>query len=332
MTPEETQRESNEAERTQNGMPVVRQLLMLSLVLLAIFSASFVPKTLAKLQGDERERPATELTEVDPTSSAPNTAVFDGIDIRGTSAFVWDVNAQRVLYEKAPDEQLPIASITKLMTALVAFKIIDENADIEIGASAISQDGESGFMAGERFTLRTLADLTLISSSNDGAFAIAAAAGALLDEEDPARTFVEAMNVEAEELGMTQTYFRNPTGLDISTTEPGAESSARDIAFLMEHILKEHPGLLEATTRSSSVFYNENGAYHETENTNYALGDIPGIIGSKTGYTTLAGGNLAVAFDASLNRPIIVVVLGSTWSDRFGDVVKLSDAAREAVQ
>lgn len=338
MTPEDPQQNHESyvapdaGEGARSGIPVVRQLSILSLVLLAIFSASFVPKTLAKLQAGDEEKPSIVLTEVDAAAHTPDTTVFEDVDIRASAAFVWDVNAQRVLYEKDPDARLPIASLTKLMTALVAHKIIDGNAGIEIDARAVSQDGDSGLKTGETFTLRTLADLTLVSSSNDGAFAIASAAGALLDEEEPTRTFVEAMNVEAEELGMTQTYFRNPTGLDVSTSEPGAESSARDIAFLMEYILTESPELLEATTQSASVFYNEAGAYHMAENTNYALSDIPGIIGSKTGYTTLAGGALVVAFDASLNRPIIIVVLGSTWSERFSDVVKLADAASEAVQ
>lgn len=314
-------------------MPVARQLTILGLILVGILSVSAVPKIMAGLTDTNIQpanvpgTPSEQTTETDDTDPDP----FASISITGKAAFVWDVNKQRVLYEKNPDTQLPIASITKLMTALVAHELVSEQTDISIPEHAVLQDGESGFVEGESFTLDTLTDLTLMSSINDGAFAIATAAGALLDQSEPTRTFVEAMNIRADELKLTQTYFRNPTGLDISETEAGAYGSARDIAFLMEHMLTETPELLEATTESDSTYYNAAGAYHEAENTNYTVNEIPGILGSKTGYTTLAGGNLVVAFDAGLNRPVIVVVLGSSYNGRFDDVLSLTAAARDAL-
>lgn len=312
-------------------LPVVRQVALLGLMLVAILWIGFMPAVFNALTGTSESQPAEAARAVeDTTEERIDEAVFESIALTGEAAFVLDVNAQRVLYMKNPDRQLPIASITKLMTALVAYEIMEGDEEVSITPAAISQDGDSGLFANETFTRASLSDLTLVSSSNDGAFALAASAGAALDDAEPARSFVEAMNIRADELSLPQTYFRNPTGLDISETEAGAYSSARDIAFLLEYILTEHPEILEATTEQASIFYNEAGEYHEAENTNAIVGKIPGLIGSKTGYTTLAGGNLAIAFDAGLNRPIIAVVLGSTYTGRFDDMLKLVQAVMQS--
>jgi D-alanyl-D-alanine carboxypeptidase (penicillin-binding protein 5/6) len=168
-----------------------------------------------------------------------------------------------------------------------------------------------------------------MSSSNDGAFALASAAGNVLKPNSGAHSFVEAMNIRAEEIGLHETYFRNPTGLDISETEAGAYGSARDMAFLMEYIVKNEPDILTFTREDVARVYSKTGGFHDAENTNDYIDEIPGLIGSKTGYTDLAGGNLVVAFDAGLNRPIVVVVLGSSQEDRFTDVMELVNAAKE---
>ena len=78
--------------------------------------------------------------------------------------------------------------------------------------------------------------------------------------------------------------------------------------------------------------YNTNGDYHTTENTNEIVSKIPNLIGSKTGYTDLAGGNLTIAFDLGHNRPIIVTVLGSTRAERFTDVLTLVAAIQESIE
>ena len=315
-------------------VPVIQQLAVIGVIMLLIFGTGFAPKFFARFQDSEPTAEINiEYTEDHHTVTTPAQQeiikqTLDEVTITGQSAFVWDINTQKVLYQKNPDEQLPIASITKLMTALVAYELLQRDDAIEVTISAIRQDGASGFVDGESFTLQSLADLTLVSSSNDGAFALAANVGALLAPQGDASTFVQAMNIRADELGLEQTYFRNPTGLDISDTEAGAYSSARDIAFLLEYILKNNPEVVENTDDARVRVYNGNGAYHAANNTNAAIDELAGLIASKTGYTELAGGNLAIAFDASLNRPVVVVVLGSTRSERFTDVVALTDAIR----
>lgn len=171
----------------------------------------------------------------------------------------------------------------------------------------------------------------LLVSSNDGAYALGAFAGGALNANNPENAFVEAMNVRAKELGLKQTYFRNPTGLDLTETEAGAYGSARDVATLLEYILEKEPQLLEMTTEAEAVFLNESGQAHEASNTNYVVEVIPNAIASKTGYTTLSGGNLAVAYNVGLNHPVIAVVLGSTHQGRFSDILKLVEASRNEI-
>lgn len=315
------------------SLPVLQQLTVVAVILLAIFSTGYIPKLVAQYTEAETELTQLETTiTTNPQASEEAAQAFADITLTAQAAFVFDVLEQRPLYEKAADQQLPLASITKLMTALVAHEIISNQTPVSVSTVALYQDGESGLALGEDFTLESLSDLTLISSSNDGAFAMAAAAGAVLDEDAPAKSFVQAMNIRADELGLTQTYFLNPTGLDESTTKAGAYGSARDVATLMEYILEHQPAILEETTHTTGSYRNESGLVHEAQNTNQFVDDIPGLIGSKTGYTTLAGGNLAVAFDAGLDHPVIAVVLGSSYNNRFYDILNLVEATRNALQ
>lgn len=317
-----------------SGLPVRQQLIVLSLILLLIFGSGYIPDVLRSLEVRTNEATATvpDVTVIDTPVPQEAEDYFAAVSVNAASAFVWDVQAQKALYQKNPDERLPLASITKLMTALVAYELLAEDNEITISADALKQDGNSGFTDGETFSLGDLLDLMLLSSSNDGAYAIAAAVGSSLRTEDSAGAFVEAMNIRASELGLTQTSFRNASGLDISETESGAYSSARDVTFLFEHILRTYPEIIEETQLATAAISNTDGGTHTFENTNPTIDRIEGLIGSKTGYTELAGGNLAIAFDAAFNRPIIVVVLGSTYKGRFTDVLSLSDAARAAIQ
>jgi D-alanyl-D-alanine carboxypeptidase (penicillin-binding protein 5/6) len=139
------------------------------------------------------------------------------------------------------------------------------------------------------------------------------------------------MNVRAEELGLTKTQFKNSTGLDISPSEAGAYGSARDIARLMDYIVTNAPDTVALTNLEVTTIENEEGAYHTAKNTNDVAGSIDGLIASKTGYTALAGGNLVVALNVGLNRPIVIVVLGSSYEGRFTDTEKLIERVRQYV-
>ena len=329
---------AEETESIDSGkIPVWQQLTLLAVLMFLLLGGAITPKIIAFFAEEKDSIPAsvptveTEGIQRDQIEPGTLGEPFSDIQIQGAAAYVWDIQNQRALYKKNELESLPLASVTKLMTALVADELLSEEEGVAIDTESVKQYGNSGFLEGEVFGRLTLTDITLMSSSNDGAYALAAAAGDTLNPGKGATAFVHAMNVRANELGLLNTSFKNPTGLDISETESGAEGSAKDMAFLMEYIVLNNPNILSFTTEEEVRVYSENGVYHDAENTNYYIDEIPGLIGSKTGYTDLAGGNLVVAFNAGLNRPIVISVLGSTRQERFSDVIALVAASQQFV-
>lgn len=300
----------------------VRNLLV-GLVVVAIgVSALLVSLYTPKISGQQSAQAATAVLPSQP-------------EVLATSAVVYDIREREVLYAKNPYTQLPLASITKVMTALVAREVLARNAIITISAQSLSREGESGFSVGEEWDMQALTDLTLVTSSNDGAEALKEAAAPRIVERYPAaprdNAFVWRMNQIAQEIGMSQTFFLDATGLDISESQASSYGSALDVARLFSYALSAQPDTLASTAKDGFLVNSTNGSEHTANNTNKALGEIPGLIAGKTGYTDLAGGNLAIVFDAGLQRPIIVVVLHSTQEGRFEDVERLVSYARERI-
>lgn len=311
-------------------IPVLPQLSIALGLLVFVFSVTYIGASgsYAKKQNQDDLLVETALTERAQEARQLSQA-FANTELNAKSAFVWDVKDQKVLFNKNADEERPLASVAKLMTALVAYELLDPEEDVTVSLDALNISGDSGFVDGETFTMQDLADITLISSSNDGATALGSTVGrSITDDSNPEDVFVRAMNIKAEELGLTRTTFRNSTGLDVSATLAGAYGTARDVAFLMEYIITNKSDATSLTTMDVTTVQNEAGKYHLVKNTNEIIRDIDGIIASKTGYTKLAGGNLVVAFNAGLNHPVIVVVLGSSEDGRFNDILELSERAR----
>lgn len=270
--------------------------------------------------------------------SAPTRVVnvFPAVTLKAKSAYVYDARTQSVLYAKNEDERLSLASLTKLMAALVATDISPEYAQVVVTQEAIRADGDSGLFPDERWMLSDLLDFSLVSSSNDGIRAVALSLGALssfdANGEEIIGDFVKAMNNKALLLDLKNTYFSNETGLDESEVKGGGYGSARDVAMLLEYILETQPNLLEATRRSEATLTSIDNNIHVAKNTNRLASNTPGLIGSKTGYTDTAGGNLAFVFDPELGRPIVVAILGSTVSGRFDDAEKLIGATLQFIK
>lgn len=306
-------------------LPIIAQLAVLLLILGALFGSLIFLQTTNKPNTPIVATP--QPTEPLPPATEQRNTLGE-VTIQGAAAFVWDVKEKRVLYKKNPDAVLPIASITKLMTTLLTYELFEPDTETSLSIGSIRQLGDTGLFEGEAFRTIDLQKLALISSSNDAAYQLGASVGAALGERDPMTQFVTGMNIRAEELDLYSMQFYNTTGLDVSVSEPGAVGSARDVSFLMEYIILNYPEILAPTTNSAARVYNTDGAYHEVFNTNDLVGDIPNLLGSKTGFTDLAGGNLTIAFDAGLNRPIIITVLGSTRDGRFTDVETLIEAVQ----
>ena len=278
----------------------------------------------------EGKTTATNESGIVPLPKNP----FVSVSIEAHAALVFDIPKQKVLYAKNEKTQLPLASLTKLMTALIAEETLSEENAIAVGKDAIAEEGDNGLLVGERWRKGDLIALTLLASSNDGAHALASAVEAFqkgnetnATSSDAAVSFVGMMNVRAKALGMNQTYFLNVAGLDVQKNESGAYGSARDVAALLEYILRNHPGILGATSFDAMTFTSRDGVAHDAKNTNERTEAIPGLVASKTGFTDLAGGNLAVLFEAGPMYPVAVVVLGSSVEGRFSDVEQLVGAA-----
>lgn len=263
---------------------------------------------------------------------------FEHVSIEAKSAYVYDLRTKEILFSKNEQAQLPLASLTKLMTALVASELISEETIITIEESSIKIGGDNGFRVGERWKFKDLLDYTLLVSSNDGAHAIAMVAGAFVyntkaqgETKNPLTNFVYQMNQTAKSLGLTQSYFINESGLDANSLVGGGYGSARDVASLLAYIISVRPFLLEATAYKTLDFISEDQFVYNATNTNISIDNIPGLIASKTGFTDLAGGNLAVIYDAGINHPIVAVILGSSFDGRFKDIEKLVSASLKRI-
>jgi serine-type D-Ala-D-Ala carboxypeptidase (penicillin-binding protein 5/6) len=246
---------------------------------------------------------------------------FLHVPIQAESAYVLDVNSGKVLFEKNSEKIVPLASLTKVMTAVTAQDIFRDTKVIAVGDGALQTEGDSGLFSGEEWRFRDLLDFSLLVSSNDAANAVASAADAVIRD----RSFIEEMNYRAQEIGLENTHFLNESGLDTSDVVSGAYGNAKDVASLFTHILSVDPDLLEVTRTPSKDFTSLQNITHEGENTNPYTNVLPVLLGSKTGFTELSGGNLAVTINPDPNRPIVIVVLGSTIDGRFDDVKLLSD-------
>lgn len=269
-----------------------------------------------------------EAAQVAAAAATPNP--FDGIRLEARAAAVYDALTGEMLYARNARQQLPLASITKIMTALVVSDVLAPDALISVPAEALAREGDHGLFAGERWYTQDLIDFALIESSNDAAEAVALAAAPYVPargEEGIGRT-IAAMNAKARELGLSQTYYLDATGLDIGENMASAYGSAEDVAYLFAYAITQARDVVSGTARNRLTLTSADGRTYAVTNTNAALSVIPGLIAGKTGYTDLAGGNLAVAFDAGIAHPVVVVVLGSTRTGRFSDMEALIAAAR----
>jgi D-alanyl-D-alanine carboxypeptidase len=252
---------------------------------------------------------------------------FAQLELKAQAAYVLDIKSGKVIYDFNSEASLPLASLTKVMTAVTALESVPESTVITIDKDDLVLEGDSGLFANERWKLQDLLSLTLIESSNDGAYAVSGAVGKVVagvdDKAAGREAFVRLMNSTAQKLGMSQTFFTNPTGLDEGLNVAGAYGSAKDVATLMSTAVNKYPDLFRNTKYPSLKFESLSELSHTAINTNKGLNAIPIIVASKTGFTDLAGGNLAVVFNTGISQPIAVVVLHSTQSGRFEDVNKL---------
>lgn len=244
------------------------------------------------------------MLPVTVTSYAPirETSVPEPV-VDANAAVLYDIETGQYLYEKNIDTKVPIASLTKLLSALVVQELFDQQEIVAVASESVRVDGmKQTLYEGERLLVRDLVNMMLVESSNDAAYALAAyAKGRGID-------FVAEMNRKAFTIGMQDCQFTDPAGLD-----DAAFCTARDMVRLVRAALRQAPHLWPVMVSPALTVTSADGKLsHQVKSTNELLGQIEGIIGGKTGHTDGAlGCMLLVVKLPGKDDTLISVVLGS---------------------
>ena len=227
--------------------------------------------------------------------------------VSAKSAILIDACDGTALFEKNADEPLPMASTTKIMTALVVLEHADVTQTVSVPAKAVGTEGTSAYLyQGEKITVRDLLFALLLQSANDAACALALYTSGNLED------FAALMNQKARSLGMVNTAFKNPHGLPAE----GHYSTARDMAILMKAALQNPDFLAISGAANHTTKSLEGGTVHYFRNHNRLLSDYDKCIAGKTGYTKSAGRCLVTAAEENTARLICVTLSApDDWND-----------------
>lgn len=252
-----------------------------------------------------------------------NGDAFKNISVKARAYVIYDIVEKRIIASKNENEVLPLASITKIMMAVTALAKHAASTTVTIDPKSLDGDYDLGLKKDQSWRLSELLKYTLVLSSNDGAEEIASTFGGK-------EAFVSQMNEEAKALGLSL-LFTDPAGLDVGN-KIGGTGSALEVAKLFAIARKQFPEVLDATTKSRTTLISNTTKIIGIPNTNQDIGTFFGAEASKTGFTNSAGGNLAVIVDVSLGHPVVIVVLGSTYEERFKDIEILYEALRKSLE
>ncbi|KKT31732.1 MAG: peptidase S11 [Microgenomates group bacterium GW2011_GWF2_45_18] len=262
-----------------------------------------------------RQELFTLPTEVLLPTRTKNTLTKE--QFTANSIMIIDRESGAVLFEKNPDESRYPASLTKMMTALVAIESYDPSRVVTIQEESQAIGNTAHLQTGEQYTISDLLKATLIPSGNDAAFALASA------YEGGYFAFVQRMNQRAKELSMNHTTYLNVSGVE----QEGHSTTARDIATLARVAMKNEVFQEIVRLKSARIVEQKSGQERTIESTNQLLSRIEGIEGIKTGWTDQAGECLVTQTTRD-GHTIITVVLAS--DDRFGETRTLIEWAFNA--
>lgn len=247
----------------------------------------------------------------------PTDAEFPAIT--ATSALVTELGAEKALLAYRTNARWPLASVSKLMSAVVAIEALGPSAIITVSKDAVATEGEAGGLkTGDKYSVIDLVRAMLVVSSNDAAVALAEAydrkvlgAEAYSSAINHTAEFTAAMQRKARELGMSESYYGDSTGLSVIS-----QSIVTDLATLMEYVVANDPTLLEITRKKEArIVERTTMTPRMLRNINEFAGQED-FLGGKTGRTDEAGGNLLSLFEYQ-GKKYLIVVLGT--EDRFGE-------------
>ena len=217
-----------------------------------------------------------------PCGVGAHDALSEGVptppSIKASALYLVDMKSGRVLLEKDATRRLPPASLTKVMTALVALESASPQQVVQVDRRALLSRSSLKLHAGEQFLLRDLLTAMLVTSANDACQAVALHVGGEADR------FVTMMNERARALGLENTHFANACGFDA----PGHYSTAADLAKLTEQALRAPAFSMMVRTVTRDIASVDGTRHVPLHSTNELLLD-PDVTGVKTGYTSKAG-------------------------------------------
>lgn len=280
-------------------------------------SVSFMEEV--ELKEEKKNNAISEVLNVSSLPVLKNDAVQ--LSLAAEAAVALDVDSDIILFNKQAKEQKRIASLTKLMTAAVVLENTKLDEVVTISKFAIDTEGSfCNLKAGEQITVENLLHVMILRSSNDASVAFAEHVGGSVSD------FVEMMNQKAADLGMRDTTFSCPSGLD----DNGNFSTAYDMAQLADYALG-HPLIWEIMRIQEETVESIDGEHHYLKNTNKLLQYSGDILGGKTGYTEGAGGCLLLVSQHPENgHRIVSVVLNA--DDRFVESQKLFEWVFDSYQ
>jgi len=234
-------------------------------------------------------------------------------------------NLKRILYEKNKERILPIASLSKLMTAQIVLENYNLDKTVKIQKGDVEQTGEIGsYKIGENFKIEDILCSILMESSNDAAWALSQIIGK--------ENFINLMNEKAKEMGLLKTFFVNPTGLPLKNSTSSTSifsanvSTAQDLAEFGRYLIENDSEVLKiSSSKEFDIYTAEKVFHHKILNKNKLLEETNlEIIGGKTGYTKLAKECLFLIIKAPKNQGVIInVILGS--KNHFKEMKELID-------
>jgi D-alanyl-D-alanine carboxypeptidase len=248
-------------------------------------------------------RDGRDIPDKQAEASVPN-------DLEVESAFVIDLSTGEEIFSVDKTKRWPIASLSKMMSSVIALENFEKEAPVTFSATAIATEGASGsFSLGETFTVNDLIISMMVVSSNDAAVA--------LSEQLPEGEFVALMNQKAKELGMTNTYFNEPSGLSSLN-----QSTLEDMSNLLTYAWKTYPELFIVSSKPKS-YIKEASAKKKRELVNInALAPRPNFLGGKTGFIEESRENLMSVFSFD-KRPIGILIFGA--ENRVAETDKIID-------
>ena len=284
-------------------------IILLAIIFTTVFPTAleFAETNLASLEIPQNNSDVAGIQKYNIPPVSKNLPLFP---LSARAVFIKDLTSGTILYQQDASAPFPIASTTKIMTALLASEYFKPNSELTVKEAAGMPGSKVGLRDGENLTFRSLLYGMLLSSGNDAAYALA--------ENYPGGVlgFVSAMNKKAISLNLTNTHFDNPAGFD----NPRHYSSARDLAVITEEALKDASLARIFATKETNIVSLDKKYKHQLYNLNKLLSQVKGVLGVKTGYTLEAKENLVTYVNRDEHQ-ILMVVLGS--NDRFGESTKL---------